>query len=105
MGSEMCIRDSLMENSFEASTKTKVQLSISREEESLKISVTDQSGGISDERRKELFSPTASHKSQGTGLGLALSHQLAESFNATLQMEESTEIGTVFSLKFSALPR
>ena len=95
----------LMENSFEASTKTKVQLSISREEESLKISVTDQSGGISDERRKELFSPTASHKSQGTGLGLALSHQLAESFNATLQMEESTEIGTVFSLKFSALPR
>ncbi|MBM3855383.1 MAG: sensor histidine kinase, partial [Verrucomicrobia bacterium] len=52
--------------------------------------------------RARLFQPCASGKPGGSGLGLALSHQLAQQAGGRLELVRSTAEGTSFRLVLRA---
>jgi signal transduction histidine kinase len=65
--------------------------------------VEDDGPGLPESVRKHLFSPVTSTKPGGTGLGLALSHQLARHLGATLDLVRTDSTGTTFRLKLPVL--
>ena len=60
--------------------------------------VSDPGGGLPEAMKATLFQPGQPSKAQGSGLGLALSGQLAASMGAKLALAKSDENGTTFQL-------
>ncbi|MEZ4926808.1 MAG: ATP-binding protein [Saprospiraceae bacterium] len=76
-----------------------VHLKAKTETETLEIKVSDTGAGIPDEELPKIFNrfyQTGNHG--GTGIGLALSKELARLFNGQLQVESKEEKGSVFTL-------
>lgn len=63
--------------------------------------VRDEGPGIPERVRARLFTPTFSNKTDGTGLGLALSQQLARVLGAELELEKTGTNGSTFALRLS----
>jgi len=63
------------------------------------ILVADDGPGLPEHVVANLFSPHASTKAGGSGLGLALSRQIATGLGATLKLVSTDNRGTVFSLR------
>ena len=89
-----------MENALQAKKGACVRIHSEKKREKIRILVSDDAGGIPPNQRKALFSPQRSEKKQGTGLGLALAMQLAESMDATLELLHSDKKGSTFCLSF-----
>ena len=53
--------------------------------------VEDDGPGLPEAVKKNIFQPVKSEKEGGSGIGLALSHQLAVSLGGSLELEENTE--------------
>jgi two-component system sensor histidine kinase FlrB len=88
----------LVENAIQATpTGKKVAVAIKRVGEHLLFEVRDEGGGFPADT--PLFMPCRSTKAGGTGIGLALSKQLASHLGAELELCESTSAGCVFALK------
>lgn len=66
--------------------------------------VEDHGRGLPPEVRARAFQPCNSTKVGGSGLGLALSHQLAQRAGATLEVVRSDELGTCFRLALAPEP-
>lgn len=64
--------------------------------------VEDAAGGLPASVRARLFQPCASTKPGGSGLGLALSYQLAQQAGGRLELARSDERGTSFRLVLPA---
>jgi signal transduction histidine kinase len=97
------ILQNLIENALEATPAGKaVRLVISAEPENVIMEVQDEGSGLSREVQSRLFSPCASHKQGGSGIGLAISHQLANHLDAKLELKRSSQQGCTFRL---TLPR
>ena len=62
------------------------------------ISCTDNGCGISDDIVNTIFDPFVTYKTNGTGLGLALSKKIIEAHGGTLIVTSSDETGTVFTI-------
>ncbi|MEO5675566.1 MAG: HAMP domain-containing sensor histidine kinase [Chitinophagales bacterium] len=60
------------------------------------ISVNDNGAGISVEEKEKVFTPNFTTKSSGTGLGLALSKNIIESFGGSISFNSQKDIGTTF---------
>lgn len=60
----------------------------------LRIAVQDSGPGVAPEMRQRLFTPFATGRAQGLGLGLTLSQSLAESMGASLALEPSPAPGS-----------
>ena len=60
--------------------------------------VCDGGAGLPETVRARLFQPCVSGKPGGSGLGLALSHQLAQQARGSLELERSDAAGTCFRL-------
>ncbi len=67
----------------------------------VELEVRDNGPGISDEIRETLFEAFVSSKSSGTGLGLALTHQIIADHGATIEAHNAVEGGAVFCIEFS----
>ena len=91
---------SLMENALQAKKGARVRIHSEKKREKIRILVSDDAGESPRIKRKALFSPQRSEKKQGTGLGLALAMQLAESMDATLELLHSDKKGSTFCLSF-----
>lgn len=65
--------------------------------------VSDRGAGLPSHVREGLFTPVRSSKEGGTGLGLALSRQLALHLGATLELARSDAAGTEFVLRLPAV--
>ncbi len=63
------------------------------------ILVTDHGSGLPDHVRENLFTPVQSTKDGGSGIGLALSRQIALSLGASLELVYSGSSGTEFGLR------
>jgi signal transduction histidine kinase len=61
-----------------------VRLSVQRDDNELRISVTDNGPGIPENRLPALFDPFATWKSGGLGLGLSISRSLVEAHGGHL---------------------
>jgi C4-dicarboxylate-specific signal transduction histidine kinase len=66
----------------------------------LRIQIHDNGVGISSENMGALFEPYHTTKEGGSGLGLALSQQLAQQAGGRIELVRSDVDGTVFRLAF-----
>lgn len=92
---------SILENSLQAKKDASVRLRSEKDHQKVRILISDDAGGIPPRERNTLFSPKRSNKKHGTGLGLALAMQLAESMEATLELLSSDEKGSTFCLSLN----
>ncbi len=92
----------LVQNAVQATPKGKtVRLSLEHHGGQIIGEVCDQGPGIPAALAGKLFTPCRSTKEGGSGIGLALSKQLANHLGASLELKSNTPAGCVFVL---ALP-
>ena len=75
-----------------------IRIDVFQEEERIKVNVQDNGGGIQNQDIEQIFEPyfTTKHQTQGTGLGLYMSHQIiVNNMNGNLYAENREE-GTCF---------
>jgi predicted ATPase/signal transduction histidine kinase len=67
----------------------------------VRVSVKDNGGGIPEHLRASIFDPffTTKGRGQGTGLGLALSHKIADDHGGRIWVESEVGIGAEFHLE------
>jgi len=99
-GNLLClIASNLIENALEASPAGgTVRAVLTLADNRVLLTVTDEGPGVPDEIRQRLFQPGRSSKPGGSGLGLAISHLLALEIGAELQLVQSDESGSEFSI-------
>ncbi len=76
-----------------------LNVTISPDEDLVKIEVTDTGEGISDENLPKIFEPYFSTKETGTGLGLAIVKRIIDEHNGTIEVESHLNEGTKFVVK------
>jgi signal transduction histidine kinase len=62
------------------------------------IELSDTGCGISQEDIKNIFNPFFTTKSEGTGLGLAVTHKIIQEHNGKIEVESSADRGTTFMI-------
>jgi signal transduction histidine kinase len=77
----------------------KISIELQRLNNEAVISITDNGVGIAEELKDKIFYPNFSTKTEGMGLGLAMSKNIIESFNGTIYFETSEKTGTTFYIK------
>lgn len=76
-----------------------VTLSLKEDESSIRIQVADNGPGVQDSVRETMFLPFVSEgKESGVGLGLTLAQQIAQEHGGKIELEESLEGYTVFTI-------
>lgn len=81
-----------------------IRVRCSREEDKVRIIVSDNGPGIPESMRDAIFEPfvqvgrTLTNLREGTGLGLAISREIAQAMNGTLAMEPAEGGGSSFIL-------
>jgi signal transduction histidine kinase len=98
----------LVTNAMESMEKTKagvVRIDLREEGEGVTLSVADQGCGIPRENLNRIFEPMFTTKpfGQGTGMGLAIVHDIVYGdFGGTVQVESRIGAGTTFTLTFKS---
>ncbi len=86
---------------FTSADKT-VELSVSAEDEVVRIAVRDEGIGIPEDRLEEIYEPfhqldgSSTRRYGGTGLGLALVRQIIEAHGSTIQVTSTVDKGSTF---------
>ena len=87
-----------------------VALSCSRRGENVAFQVSDNGPGIAEDQQKSIFDPfiqverRLSNPHEGVGLGLAISHDLAEAMGGTLTVTSTLGEGSTFTLELPRAP-
>ena len=95
----------LIDNAIKYTEKGEIQVSIAREDSSVKISVKDTGIGIPKEHLSRIFErfyvidKSRSRKMGGTGLGLSIVKHIVQAHNGTIEVESEVERGSTFTLK------
>jgi signal transduction histidine kinase len=77
----------------------RIVLSLSQEGGDAVLRVSDNGSGISPEAQEKLFTPYFTTKSSGTGLGLAMTRQMLESWSGSISYETKAGEGTTFIVR------
>jgi signal transduction histidine kinase len=97
------ILQNLIDNALHATPEGKhVRLSCSSTGAGVTCAVADEGNGIPLDQQKFLFAPCRTSKPQSSGIGLAISKQLANHLGASLELQQSTCSGSVFHLHLPA---
>lgn len=83
------------------SQKGKIDVHVLRASESVSIEVRDTGPGVAAEHREHLFEAFYTTRSEGTGLGLAVSRELVHGMGGTIAYRDG-EPGAIFALNFPA---
>lgn len=95
----LLILENLIQNSIQATPKGKaVTLSLDSESDRIVCEIRDEGPGLPDHWKDHLFKPCQSTKENGSGIGLAISKQLANHIGAELELKSTTPHGCVFTL-------
>jgi signal transduction histidine kinase len=78
----------------------KIRIRTSSHGEGIRIEITDDGSGISEEVKSRIFDPFFTTKpiGAGTGLGLSLSHGIIERHSGVLSVESELGVGTTFRI-------
>jgi signal transduction histidine kinase len=79
-------------------------ISVSANDGSVAISVKDTGVGIPDEMKDKIFSPLATGKAKGTGLGLAVVKRIIDAHGGTITFESEAGKGTTFTVSLPLNP-
>lgn len=74
----------------------KIDIHLSLVDNMIRIAISDNGAGISQEKRQHIFVPYFTTKTTGTGLGLAMVKQIVENHNGQIYFEENHPEGTTF---------
>jgi signal transduction histidine kinase len=97
----LLILENLAQNAVEATPAGKaVQCGIFARGRGVVAQIRDEGPGLPAAAKEHLFSPCASSKKNGSGIGLAISQQLAKHMGAELLLVASSPQGTCFELGF-----
>lgn len=95
----LLILQNLVQNSIQAlKTKGRIELVFNRKPGGVECRLSDNGTGLPEHVLESLFAPCRSSKAGGSGIGLAISKQLAHHLGAELRLEKSSPEGAVFSL-------
>lgn len=93
--------NNLIKNAIQATPSERqpeVQVSITSDAQYIRISITDNGSGISEEQADKIFVPYFTTKGTGTGIGLAMVKQIIENHGGTIQFESQVGEGTTFTI-------
>lgn len=93
----------LVQNAIQASPANgRVCVEMSQQPDGIRFAVEDEGAGIPPENLERIFEPFFSRRPDGTGLGLTLARQIAESHGGSLTAENRPGQGARFILKLPA---
>ncbi len=96
------ILQNLIHNAIQATPEGKeVKMVLINQDDYVAFEVHDEGPGINEAMQETLFTPQRSSKRGSSGIGLAISKQLANHIGAVLELKSTSEQGSVFRL---ALP-
>jgi nitrogen fixation/metabolism regulation signal transduction histidine kinase len=75
-------------------------VNVIEENEGVKITVSDNGIGISEENKVKIFEPKFTTKSSGMGLGLAMVRNIVETYRGTITFVSKKDEGTTFTVAF-----
>ncbi|AUC83736.1 ATP-binding protein [Lacinutrix sp. Bg11-31] len=78
----------------------KIVVNVSEENETIKITVSDNGIGVSEENKPKIFEPKFTTKSSGMGLGLAMVKNIVETYGGTITFVSQKGEGTTFTVAF-----
>ena len=73
---------------------------VEEEEDTVRISVSDNGSGISEENKDKVFEPKFTTKSSGMGLGLAMVKKIVETYEGSISFVSKQNKGTIFNVRF-----
>jgi signal transduction histidine kinase len=96
----LLILGNLIKNAVEATpSRKKIRISFQLEDHKLTIQIRDEGPGLPQDLRNDPFRPHISTKQNGSGIGLAISYQLARHIQADLKLLHTGKKGTEFGLE------
>ena len=100
----MRILNNLIQNVIAHSRADKIEISLSKKNRNMELTVTDNGIGIEKEDLKHIFERLykcdKGRSEKGSGLGLSIVHQLVEKMNGTITVKSTQGSGTIFKLMF-----
>jgi two-component system sensor histidine kinase HydH len=89
----------LLKNSINATPLGgEVSLSASEDDHHVRIAVSDNGNGMTEQEREKMFDPFFTTRKTGTGLGLAVSHQIIEQHSGTFEVKTAQGEGTTVTI-------
>jgi two-component system sensor histidine kinase HydH len=89
----------LLKNSISATPEGgEVSLATSGDDKNLRITVADSGHGMTEQEREKMFDPFFTTRKTGTGLGLAVSHQIMEQLGGTFEVVTAPQAGTAVTV-------
>ncbi|XOF35334.1 MAG: ATP-binding protein [Candidatus Electrothrix sp. YB6] len=76
-----------------------IELRLNRKEQIVRLLVSDNGPGMSEQVRRRLFEPYFSTRKSGTGLGLAIAHTIVTEHNGMIEVHDKNPSGTVFAVE------
>lgn len=96
--------ENLLRNAGECAPQGTITLTLFREGDALIVEVRDEGPGIPQEELERIFAPFHTTRTQGTGLGLAVSRRIAEAHGGSL-VARNMEPGACFTMRLlNAIP-
>ena len=75
-----------------------IVIEVLKRDGTIKIKVTDNGGGMTDEQQKELFKPFRTSKPAGTGLGLVIAKRMLTGMKGTIEIKSKQDKGTTVNI-------
>ena len=92
----------LLQNAMAATDQGgRIEMGADRHGESIRLWVKDSGCGMSPETKEQMFDPFFTTKKSGTGLGLAVVHQIITQHHGALQVESTPGQGTKIEISFA----
>ncbi|KGL62010.1 sensor histidine kinase [Polaribacter sp. Hel1_85] len=91
----------LVKNAIQATDKEEnplIEVKVLSEGNNLKITVSDNGKGISEEVKDLIFEPKFTTKTSGMGLGLAMIKNIIEAYDGSISFTSKVGVGTVFTV-------
>ena len=98
------VMENLLSNAYQAMPDGgELTVKAWEENNSVLITVADTGYGIPEENLEEIFEPLFTTKPRGIGLGLALSKDLIEMNNGTIEVESEVDQGSTFTVRLPGI--